>query len=201
MATPLFKRPIPSRVGQTARTFVSSFRNGAMVTDWVESAPRPLIPSGCPGRVGEIVDAMNRGAGAVAAQRQTAWTPPMAYEFMASRMSEEQGEAYRVRCKTWIDEHPLAVPKRDKPVLSYDAEVVAKYFSKLTSAPETGELVKMWRSAGLPEWRLQKMQEWHEKMDASASTRQAHIDAIFGPEEVKKTKKVTKVIKAVKKRA
>jgi hypothetical protein len=120
---------------------------------------------------------------------------------MASRMSVEQGEAYRVRCKTWIDEHPLAVPKRDKPVLSYDADVVTKYFSKLTSAPDTGELVNMWRSAGLPEWRLQKMQEWHEKMDASAPIRQARIDAIFGPEEVKKTKKVAKVIKAVKKRA
>lgn len=201
MAAPLFKRPIPRMAHPTTLSFVSSFRNGAMVTDWVASATQTLIPSGCTGRVGEIVDSMNRGAGVVAAQRQSPWTPPIAYEFMASRMSEEQGEAHRKRCKAWFDERPPAAPKRDKPVLSYNADIVTKYFSKLTSAPETTELVKMWRSAGLPEWRLQKMEEWHAKMDASASTRQAHIDAIFGPEEVKKTKKVAKVIKAVKKRA
>jgi len=184
-----------------ALTFVSSFRNGAMVTDWVESTSNSRIPSGCPGRVGEIVDAMNKGLGAVAVYKPTPWTPPISYEFMASKMSEEQGEAYLKRCKTWFDEHPPAVPRRVKPVLPYDTELVAKYFSKLTVVPDVSELAKMWQSAGLPEWRIQKIREWHEKMEATSSIRQAQIDAIFGPEEVKKIKKAPKVIKAVKKRA
>ena len=201
MAAPLFKRPIPRMTRPSALTFVSSFRNGAMVTDWVESAPPPRIPSGCPGRVGEIVDAMNKGLGAVAVYKPTPWTPPISYEFMASKMSEEQGEAYLKRCKTWFDEHPPAVPRRVKPVLPYDTELVAKYFSKLTVVPDVSELAKMWQSAGLPEWRIQKIREWYENMEATSSIRQAQIDAIFGPEEVKKIKKAPKVIKAVKKRA
>ena len=201
MAAPLFKRPIPRMAHPAALTFVSSFRNGAMVTDWVESTSNSRIPSGCPGRVGEIVDAMNKGLGAVAVYKPTPWTPPISYEFMASKMSEEQGEAYLKRCKTWFDEHPPAVPRRVKPVLPYDTELVAKYFSKLTVVPDVSELAKMWQSAGLPEWRIQKIREWHEKMEATSSIRQAQIDAIFGPEEVKKIKKAPKVIKAVKKRA
>jgi hypothetical protein len=93
------------------------------------------------------------------------------------------------------------VSRRVKHVLPYDTELVAKYFSKRTTVPDVSELAKMWQSAGLPEWRIQKIREWYQKMEATSSIRQAQIDAIFGPEEVKKTKKAPKVIKAVKKRA
>jgi hypothetical protein len=120
-------------------------------------------------------------------------------------MSKEQGDAYIKRCEEWFAAHPVAVPKAAKVPVQYDTELVAKYFSRLTKAPETRDLLKMWRAAGLPDERIQKSMEWHEKMDATAGERQARIDAIFGPPEepkkVKKVKKVAKVIKAVKKRA
>jgi len=184
-----------------ARAFITTYHNGAAVSAWGD-APEPApIASGSYGRVGEVVDAINKGSGSIS-RPVTSWTPPLSYKFLASRMPREQGEAYIKRCEEWFEAHPAPVPKVAKVPVEYNQDMVAKYFSRLTSAPETRDLLKMWRGAGLPEERLQKMMEWHEKMDATAGERQARIDAIFGPpEEPKKTKKVAKVIKAVKKRA
>lgn len=183
------------------RAFITTYHNGAAVSAWGDAPEQPPIPSGCHGRVGEVVDSLNKGAGFVN-RLETPWTPPISYKFLATKMSREQGDAYIKRCEEWFEAHPTPVPKVAKVPVEYDEEMVAKYFSRLTSVPETWKLLDMWRAAGLPEERLQKMMEWHEKMDASADDRQARIDAIFGPpEEPKKTKKVAKVIKAVKKRA
>ena len=184
-----------------ARAFITTYHNGAAVSAWGD-APEPApIASGSYGRVGEVVDAINKGTGSIS-RPTTAWTPPLSYKFLATKMSKEQGDAYIKRCEEWFAAHPASVPKVSKAPVEYDTEMVAKYFSRLTSVPETRDLLKMWRAAGLPEERLQKMMEWHEKMDSTAGERQARIDAIFGPpEEPKKVKKVAKVIKAVKKRA
>ena len=184
-----------------ARAFITTTHNGATVSAWADAPlPAPIF-SGCPGRVGEIVDAMNRGNDFIK-RDTTKWTPPLSYKFLASRMSKEQGDAYIKRCEEWFEAHPLRVPETEKAPIEYDKEMVAKYFSRLTKVPETKDLLKMWRVAGLHGERIQKSMEWHEKMDATAEERQARIDAIFGPpEEPKKVKKVPKVIKAVKKRA
>jgi len=184
-----------------ALTFVSTSHNGAVVSEWWAVPVERRIPSGHPSRVGEVADALNKGSGSIS-RPTTKWTPPLSYKFLATKMAKEQGEAYIKRCEEWFEAHPASVPKAAKVPVEYNQDMVAKYFSRLTSVPETKDLLKMWRTAGLPEERLQKMMEWHEKMDATAGERQARIDAIFGPpEEPKKTKKVAKVIKAVKKRA
>jgi hypothetical protein len=147
------------------------------------------------------MDALNRGTGFIV-RETTKWTPSIYYKFLATKMSKEQGEAYIKRCEEWFEAHPTPVPKVVKVPVEYNEELAAKYFSRLTSVPDTRDLLKMWCAAGLPEERCQKSMEWHEKMDATASERQARIDAIFGPpEEPKKPRKVAKVIKAVKKRA
>jgi hypothetical protein len=184
-----------------ALTFVSTSHNGAVVSEWWAAPVARTIPSGYPSRVGEVVDALNKGSGSIS-RPVTSWTPPLSYKFLASKMSKEQGEAYIKRCEEWFEAHPAPVPKVAKVPVEYNQDMVAKYFSRLTSVPETQDLLKLWRAAGLTEERLQKSMEWHEKMDATADDRQARIDAIFGPpDEPKKTKKVAKVIKAVKKRA
>jgi len=198
--TTFIRATLKTRVPE-ARAFITTYHNGAAVSAWGDAPEPGPIPSGCPGRVGEVIDAMNKGAGSIS-RTTTAWTPPISYKFLASRMSKEQGDAYIKRCEEWFEAHPAPAPKIAKAPVEYDKEMVAKYFSRLTSVPETKDLLNMWRAAGLSEERLQKMMEWHEKMDATADERQARIDAIFGPpEEPKKVKKVAKVIKAVKKRA
>jgi len=185
----------------TSRIFMTTSHNGAVVSAWGDAPESGPIPSGCPGRVGEVVDALNKGAGSIT-RDTTKWTPPLSYKFLATKMSKEKGDAYIKRCEEWFEAHPVAVPKVAKVLVEYNQDMVAKYFSRLTSVPETRALLKMWRAAGLSEERIQKMMEWHEKMDATSDERQARIDAIFGPpEEPKKIKKVVKVIKAVKKRA
>jgi hypothetical protein len=183
-----------------ARAFVTTYHNGAAISAWCDAPePRP-IASGCYGRVGEIVDLMNRGTDFIN-HDTIKWTPPISYKFIASKMPKAQGEAYVKRCEDWFAANPPPVPKAAKAPLKYDTELVAKYFSRLTSVPETQDLINLWRAAGIPEERVQKSIEWHEKMDATSEERQAQIDAIFGPpEEPKKPKKVVKVIKAVKKR-
>jgi hypothetical protein len=183
------------------RAFITTYHNGAAVSAWGDAPVPSPIPSGCPGRVGEIVDRMNRGAGFI--KRDTIkWSPPLSYKFLASKMPKEQGDALIKRCEEWFAANPVYSPKLAKIPLQYDTELVSKYFSKLTTVPTTKDLLKMWRAAGIPEERIQKSLEWHEKMDATGDERQSRIDAIFGPpEEPKKPKKVVKVIKAVKKRA
>jgi hypothetical protein len=185
----------------TSRIFITTSHNGAMVSAWCDASTPGPIPSGCPGRVGEVVDSMNKGTGSIS-RPMTKWSPPLSYKFLASKMSKEKGDKYIKRCEEWFAANPVAVPKASKAADEYDTELVAKYFSRLTNVPETRALLKLWRAAGLSDERIQKSMEWHEKMDATSDERQARIDAIFGPpEEPKKTKKVAKVIKAVKKRA
>lgn len=200
MAAPLFKRPTPRPGSVAPLTFVSTFHNGARVSEWVVAPSRSRIPSGTPGRVGEIADAMNRGDGAVA-RVKTHWTPPTTYEFIASKMPKEQGDAYIKRAEEWIAAHPPRALREPPPPLEYDMEMVAVYFQKLRTMPDKSELMKLWRRAGIPEARILQSLAWHEKEEAMADENQQKIDAIFGPAEVKKIKKVAKVIKAVKKRA
>ena len=200
MAAPLFKRPIPRLARPAPLTFVSTFHNGARVSEWVAAPSRSRIPSGTPGRVGEIADAMNRGDGAVA-RVTTHWTPPTTYEFIASKMPKEQGEAYIKRAEEWLAANPPRAARATAPPLEYDTEMVAAYFQKLRDMPDKSDLMKLWRRAGMPEARVLQSLAWHEKEEAMADENQKKIDAIFGPAEVKKVKKIAKVIKAVKKRA
>jgi len=198
-----FKRATIKLRTRAAQNFTSTFQNGAMVSSWGDAPEPPPIPSGCPGRVGEVVDAMNRGTGFVK-HTGVIWVPPISYKFLASKMPKEKADAYIKRCEEWFAERPMAPPKPEKIQVEYDTDMVAKYFSGLTNVPDQSDLFNLWRAAGFSEERLKKSQEWHEKMIAGADDLQARLNAIFGPPEppTKKVKKVVKkVIKAVKKRA
>jgi hypothetical protein len=184
-----------------ARAFITTSHNGAVVSAWGDAPTPGPIPSGCPGRVGEIVDSMNRGVDFIS-RPTTKWSPSLSYKFQASKMTTENGAAYIKRCEEWFAANLVTPPKAAKVPCQYDTELLSKYFSRLTSVPETRVFFKILRAAGFPDERIQKSMEWHEKMEATSNERQARINAIFGPpEEPKKPKKVAKVIKAVKKRA
>ena len=197
-----FKRATIKLRTRAPLNFTSTFQNGAMVSSWGDAPAPPPIPSGCPGRVGEVVDAMNRGTGFVK-HTSVVWVPPISYKFLASKMPKEKAAAYIKRCEEWFATRPVAPPKPEKIQVEYDTDMVAKYFNGLTNVPDRSDLFKLWRDAGCSEERFKKSQEWHEKMDAMADVHQERLNAIFGPpEEPKKVKKVVKkVIKAVKKRA
>jgi len=202
MAT--FKRPLLKERVREPLIFTTKWQGGAQVSEWAPDTRKHIIASGTPGRVGEIVDLVNKGG--PAAFRKTPWSPPHDLEFYIKKMiSEEDQEAYAAKCKAWHEAHPPKEYKKPPPLPEYNRELIAKFWQGKTSMPPLEDRVKVFRAAGLPEERIKKHINWDKKMKETVDERQRAIDAVFGKYSASKTSKsktkvVEKVIKPVKKK-
>jgi len=200
MAT--FKRPLLKLRVREPLLFTTRWQGGAQVSEWLPDTHKRVIPSGTPGRVGEIVDLINKGP--PAAFRKTPWSPPYDYDFYArQKIAEKDREEYISRCANWFRDHPPKVFKSKPKPEPYDVEMVAKFWQGKTAMPPLEDRVKIYRAAGISEERIQKHIDWDAKMAETADARQKAVDDVFGKYAGSKAKTVkpkAKVIKPVKKK-
>ena len=199
MAT--FQRPTLRKLGGVSKVFTTVQQGGASVSAWVADTKMRTVPTGTPGRVGEICTEMHRGDCVKRPQYQ--WTPHYEYEYYAEKtLPENERAAYIERCKKWFEEHPPKTLKAPKAPIEYNREMIAEFYSKHGTMPSLEERVAAFRKAGMPEERIAKHVAWQAVMEATSDERQKVIDDIFGIDAPKKTKttKTTKTIKPVKKK-
>ena len=204
----MFKRPTIKRGFPIPKQFVTEIRpNGTRASTWVTPVHVPaIIPNGTPGRVGEIMDLIYKGADCVRRPEKTAWTPPMDYEFVAGHMPEADRAAYLAKCREWLEAHPkpvaaqIAAPTGPGP----DRQLIQALFKKYPGAvPPFEERIKVYTAAGHSEAYITKAIARHQKLVETTAERQKALDEIFGkwPSASKTAPKPkAKVIKAVKKR-
>jgi hypothetical protein len=202
----IFKRPTIRRTFAPAQVFQTKQVNGAQVSQWVADDRKAIIPNGTPGRVGEIVDAMRKGAGSINHEIHTPWTPPCDFEFYMRKMvPEEEQEAYAAKCKEWHDAHPPKEFKQPPPPLpEYNREMIIKFWQGKKNMPPLEDRIQVFRAAGMPEELIKKHIAWDAKMVETSDKRQKQIEKIFGKYTKTKTKPATKtkpkVLKPVKKK-
>ena len=182
----MFKRPIPR-----PRVFVTS------------CGPPRSIPTGTPGRVGEIATSMHRGTGCVGPPPPTKWTPSYDYEFLVRHQADP--EAYLVRCVEFFEKYPRPAPPAPKPSPAVDFAPIADLFAKHEGhRPPIDEHVEAMRKAGYSESVIIKAIARDAFLKATADERQKALDLIFArwPSINKPTPKprTAKPIKAVKKK-
>ena len=200
MAT--FIRPTIRPPYSVQQVFATHWVNGAQVSQWVPDQRWTPVPSGTPGRVGEIMDSINRG---VSSAVKPVWSPPYEYEFYARLMiPENEREPYIAKCKEWFDANPTKDMTKSPPV-EYNHEMIAKFWQGKTSMPSIDDRLAVFQRAGMPEALIEKHEKWDQKMEETSEKRQKQIDDIFGKYNKTKTKAVsktpkTKVLKPVKKK-
>jgi hypothetical protein len=203
MAT--FKRPTirPPYSARIQNVFATHWLNGAQVSQWVPDQSLVIVPSGTPGRAGEIMDIMNRGVSS-ANFVKSVWSPPYDYEFYARRMiPESERESYINRCKDWGTQKTYKKYEIEMPKYAY--EETAKFWQQKISIPPIEDRISVFRAAGMPEEMIIKHEKWDKMMDDTSEKRQKELDKLFGKYAVNtktktKTKIKTKVIKPVKKK-
>jgi hypothetical protein len=182
----MFKRPIPRpRIAKTA------------------CGPPRCIPTGTPGRVGEIATAMHRGSDSVRSPAPSKWRPSYDYEFLARHQADP--EAYLARCEAWFAENKPLVPATPNLARAVDFTPVADLFAKYEGhLPPIDERVEAMRKAGYSENVITKAVARDAFMKATVDERQKALDLIFArwPSINKPTPKsrAAKPIKAVKKK-
>lgn len=199
MAT-VFKRPT-LRKKVVPQVFTTVQQGGAKVSQWVPVNKALIVPTGTPGRVGEICTKMHRGDSTE--RKAPVWSPPYDYEFYARRaLPESEQEAYIERCKKWHEENPPRAPKPAPEPLNIDLEKYAKFWVGKKNMPPLAERVAMLREVGFPEARVEKHIAWDKMMEETSEQRQKVIDDIFGVDVPKKSKvqKTKVVLKPVKKK-
>ena len=197
----MFKRPIPI-ASRVPKIFVTEIRpDGTRVSSWKPVTSRgPPVPSGHPSRIGEIVDKLrqpNRPS-----IRNPNWVPSVDYEFIASKMAADEAEAYMQKSEAWFAEHPprsISI-QNSGPEINPDP-ILALHAKYGDHRPPLDAWVDAVRAAGYPESKVQKGIEYYNWLEETVDERQAALDQIFikYPAASKPTK-VTKVIKAVKKK-
>ena len=198
-----YKRPIPRPRWNVPTQFVSSaLPGGGVVSRWTSGLSSPLIPSGHPSVVGQILDKMRYGSCSTA-PKPTEWTPPVEYEFIANHMDDPG--AFLKRCEDWCARNPAPPPRVRQASPSLNLEpVIAVYAKWGTKIPPIAEREKAWRLAGYSEAKIQKALAYHKRMEETADERQEALDLIFakfpGANKPTPKTKVKKVIKVVKKK-
>jgi hypothetical protein len=135
--------------------------------------------------------------------RQTPWTPPNDYKYIASKLPEAEAATLIARCESWFEANP---PRQHSTVAkaesTLDMTPVLELQAKYKGRPPIEESIAAWRAAGLSEERLAKHRVWWNKMEATSEERQKALDLIFVkyPSANKPIPKVKKVIKAVNKK-
>jgi len=182
----MFKRPIP--------------RPRVLATSCGSSR---CIPTGTPGRVGEIVTKMHRGSGSAGPPPPTEWSPSYDYEFLAQHQADPA--AYIARCEAWFAENKPLVPATRKISPAVDLTPIADLFVKHGDhRPPIDEHVEAMRKAGYSERVIAKAIARDAFLKATVDERQKALDLIFArwPSINKPTPKprASKPIKAVKKK-
>lgn len=160
----------------------------------------PVIPSGHPSFVGQIIDKIRQGSFPTG-PKETAWTPPVNHEFLAKHLADPV--AFTKRCEAWHAQNASTAPVVVKPEPPLNlAPVVAVYEKWGSVVPPIAEREKAWRLAGYSEAKIQKALAHHRRMEETADARQEALDLIFAkfpsankPTPKTKTKKVIKVVK------
>ena len=165
--------------------------------------PPARVPTGAPGRVGEIATAMHRGSDSVRSPAPSKWRPSYDYEFVAQH--EADPEAHLARCAAWFAENKPRTAQVPKPQLIIDFEPIHALFKKYDGCrPPIEEHVAAMRKAGYSENVITKAIARDTYMKATVAERQVALDAIFArwPSINKPTPKprASKPIKAVKKK-
>ena len=182
----MFKRPIPRpRILTTA------------------CGPPRSIPTGTPGRAGEIATSMHRGTGSVGPPPPTEWSPSYDYEFLARHQADP--EAYLARCEAWFEKYPRPAPPELKLAPAVDLAPIADLFAKHGGhLPPLKERVEAMRKAGYTEHAIAKTIARDAFLKSTVDERQKALDLIFArwPSINKPTPKprAAKPIKAVKKK-
>ncbi|BAT22494.1 hypothetical protein [Yellowstone lake phycodnavirus 2] len=201
-----FKRPIPRSRGNVPTQFVSSaLPGGGVVSRWTSNPSKPVIPSGHPSVVGQIVDKMRQGS-CLAGTKPTVWTPPMTHDFVAKYM--DNPDAFLKRCEDWYAQHPGAVPRDRVTAPLLNLEPVIAVYKKWARGeggaklPPISEREKAWRLAGYSDAKIHKALAYHKRMEETVDARQEALDLIFAkfpsankPTPKTKAKKVIKVVK------
>ena len=182
----MFKRPIPRpRILATA------------------GGPPRSIPTGTPGRAGEIATSMHRGTGYVGPPPPTEWSPSYDYEFLARHQADP--EAYLARCIAFFEKYPRPTPRAPKLAPAVDLVPIAELFVKCGDhRPPIDKHVKAMQKAGYSEAAVAKTIAHAAFLKATVDERQKALDLIFArwPSINKPTPKprAAKPIKAVKKK-
>ena len=198
-----FKPPTLRKLGGVSKVFTTVQQGGASVSGWVADTRMRVVPTGTPGRVGEICTQMHRGD--YAKLKVSKWTPQYEYEFYAEKMiPKNEQAAYIELCKKWFEDHPLNTLKAPKAPIEYNRDMIAEFYSKISTMPSLEERLAIFRKAGMPEDKIGKHVAWQKMMEAKTDAHQKVIDDIFGvyvpPKSKTKTATKTKVIKPVKKK-
>ena len=169
----------------------------------VTSGPPRRVPTGTPGRVGEIVTAMHRGSDAVSRPPPTKWRPSYDYEFLAQHQADPK--AYLARCNEFFEKYPRPGPPAPKLASAVDFTPIAELFAKHEGRrPPIEEHVEAMRKAGYSEHLIAKAIARDAFLKATVDERQEALDLIFArwPSINKPTPKprASKPIKAVKKK-
>ena len=190
----MFKRPNLRTLPEAPKVFVSHVGpNGAIVTGWSEDTRPKIIPTGTPGRVGEIATLMSRG---LPPARERPWRPHPDYEKIALHMPECERPAYLQKCRDWYEAHPPAPLLAPKPLVVYDNQPILKLFQKYhPHRPPFEEHISILKQIGYPENLIEKCMKKYQRWDADSEKDQELFDRVFG-----KSAPVKKVIKVVKKK-
>lgn len=167
------------------------------------AGPIRRVPTGTPGRVGEIASQMHRGSDSVRRPPPTLWRPSYDYEFLSGY--QEDPEAYIARSREWFEQNPPKPRTEVKSNGPITLEPIHELFAKYNGhRPPIDEHVAAMRKAGYPEAVIDKAIARDAFMTATVDSRQVALDAIFArwPSINKPTPKprATKPIKAVKKK-
>lgn len=171
--------------------------------------PRPVVSGvvaprtfSFDGRAASIIETMRSVQVARPPVRQ--WTPPIDYEFVASRLPERDRPAFIKRCEDWnaANTQPEVAVQAPKPVINPVpvAECIVKHG---TRRPPLAEYTQALKLAGYPQETINHVSAHYQRLEDTYEERTAKLDLIFAkwPAANKPTVKPrTKVIKAVKKK-
>jgi hypothetical protein len=199
----MFKRPTVRRAYDKTHFVTETRANGTKVSYHTTLTRVRRVPTGTPGRVGEIADKLHAGNDAIRHATGRPWTPPLNYEFVASHMPSGQREAYIARCEEWHAANPQPERAAPKSTEHLKPEVLAQVFDKHQGQlPPLETRVAAYRAAGYTEDYVEYAKARAAKLEETADERQKALDLIFAkwPAASKTAPKKAKVIKAVKKR-
>lgn len=135
----MFKRPVIRAKTSSAGVFVSTVNSsGATVSRWVPDTSPKIVPSGTPGRVGEIIDLMRRP---VPPSNKPPWRPHPDYIKIASFLPEEERQEYTTKCREWYENNP---PKEVRVAQSKLPPWDYKYIAAHLKEPQASEYLTRW---------------------------------------------------------
>jgi hypothetical protein len=142
------------------------------------SGPPRRVPTGAPGRVGEIATMMHRGSDTVRSPPPSKWRPSYDYEFVARH--QQDPEEYLARTAEFFEQNPRPDRSAGKLAPAIDFAPIHELFTKYEGhRPPIEEHVAAMRKAGYAENVIAKAIARDALMKATVDERQEALDAIF----------------------